>query len=126
MPLHWTVESLFKMITVVADGDVGRGDLQTYFEMVSGANIVGWRKLFDARAARLVFTSQDVNELGVWLRAADAVQMVGALAFVMPEIETPELMRLLGFLAAAKRPMRIFHQRAPAQKWIMSVGSSGV
>ncbi len=121
MPLHWTVQSRLKLITVVADGDVGRGDIDAYLAMVNGTNIAGWRKLFDAQAARPVFTFEDVNQLGVHFRAVDAVRVVGPLAFVMPKVESPELARLLGFLAAAKRPMRIFNEFAPAQKWLLTV-----
>lgn len=121
MPLHWTLESKIQLVTVVAEGDVTRSDVDAYLALVDGANIAGWRKLFDARTARPVFTFQDVNELGVRFRAADAVRVVGPLAFVMPEIQSPELMRLLGFLAAAKRPMRLFHEIAPARRWIMKV-----
>lgn len=121
MPLHWTVQSRLELITVVADGDVGRSDVEAYFAMIDGANIMEWRKLFDARTARPVFTSQDVNELGVRIRAAAATRVVGPLAFVMPQTRPPELMRLLGFFAAAKRPMRLFNELAPALKWITTV-----
>lgn len=121
MPLHWSVESRFHLVTVIAEGDVTYGDVESYLAMVNRADIVHWRKLFDARAGRPVFSLQNVNDLGVRIRTADAVRVVGPLAFVMPEIETPELGRLLGFLAAAKRPMRLFHQLAPARKWIMTV-----
>ncbi|MDB5489757.1 MAG: hypothetical protein JWQ58_3472 [Reyranella sp.] len=121
MPLHWTVQSHIKLIIVVAEGDVGRSDIDGYLAMSSGADIIGWRKLFDARASRSQLTRQDVNELGVRIRAVDAARAVGPIAFVMPKVESPELARLLGFLAVAKRPMRIFNELAPAQKWILTV-----
>ena len=123
MPLHWTVQSNLKLVTVVCEGDVDRSDVEAYLAMVNGANIVDWRKLFDARTARPTFTVEDVNEIGVRIRTADAVRTVGPLAFVMPQAPSPELMRLLGFLAAAKRPMRIFNELAPARKWIMTVAT---
>ena len=122
MPLHWTVESRPQLVSVVAEGDVVLSDVEAYLEMVSAANLSDWRKLIDARTARPAFTVPDVNILGVRVRAADAVRPIGPLAFVTPEAVTPELSRLLGFLAAAKRPMRIFHQLAPARRWIMKVG----
>ena len=43
------------------------------------------------------------------------------MAFVRPTEITPELSRLLGFLAAAKRPMRSFQKLEPARKWILAV-----
>ena len=121
MALHWTVQSHLRLVTVTAEGDVTRSDVEAYFNMSNGANIVEWRKLFDARNGRAVFTGQDVNALGVRIREAATVREVGALAFVMPEIETPELMRFLGFLAAAKRPMRLFRDIDPARRWILKM-----
>ena len=47
--------------------------------------------------------------------------VVGPVAFVRPTEITPELSRLLGFLAAAKRPMRSFQKLEPARKWILAV-----
>lgn len=119
MALHWTVQSHLQLVTVVAEGDVTRSDVEAYLDMVIGANIVHWRRLFDARNGRAIFTDQDVNELGVRIREAAAIQVVGPMAFVLPEIETPELMRFLGFLAAAKRPMKLFREIEPARRWIM-------
>jgi hypothetical protein len=121
MPLHWTVESRLKLITVVADGDVSRSDVDAYLAMSKGADVIGWRKLIDARASRSFLTRQDVSEVGVHIRSVDSVRDVGPLAFVMPKVESPELARLLGFLAAAKRPMRVFNELAPARKWILTV-----
>jgi hypothetical protein len=119
MPLHWTIQSEFKLATVVAEGDVVRSDIEAYLSMVVAADISAWRKLIDARTARLALSDVDVNTLGVRVRAADAVRSIGPLAFVTPEVETAELRRLLGFLAAAKRQMRIFQEFEPARKWIL-------
>jgi hypothetical protein len=65
-------------------------------------------------------TEDDVLAIGLRLREADASGDVGALAVVMPEVDPEGLMRLLGFLAAAKRPMRIFQAIEPARRWIGS------
>ena len=121
MPLHWTVDSRLKLVTVVAEGDVGKADVEAYLAMVAGANLAPWRKLLDARNACPILTLQDVNDLGVRIRAAASAGQVGPLAFVVPETETLELLRLLGFLAAARRPMRVFRTIGPARKWIAKV-----
>lgn len=123
MPIHWTAQSMSNLVTVIAEGDVVKGDVEAFLDLLIGANLAAWSKLIDARAARFVFTSQEVNEIGVRLRAAHAEHSIGPLAFVMPEAKTPEVMRLLGFLAAAERPMRVFQEFAPAQKWIHKAGS---
>jgi hypothetical protein len=118
MSLHWIVESRPRLVTVIAEGDVGKTDMEAYFALIVGANAVEWRKLFDARNGRMALSDPEVNELGVRIRCASATREVGPLAFVMPAIQTPELLRLLGFLAAAKRPMKVFHEIGPARKWI--------
>jgi hypothetical protein len=121
MPLHWIVESRPKLVTIVAEGEVCKADVDAYLAMIDGANLSEWRKLMDARKARPILNLQDVNELGVRIRAAAVTRQVGPLAFVVPAIDTPELLRLLGFLAAAKRPMRVFRTIGPARKWIAQV-----
>lgn len=121
MPLHWILESRSQLMTVVAEGAVDKADFEAYLAMIDGANLWEWRKLFDARKGRLVLTLQDVNDLGVRIRAAAVARQVGALAFIMPEMQNPELLRLLGFLAAAKRPMKVFQTIGPARNWIAKV-----
>ena len=122
MTIHWTIESRFQLVTAVAEGDVDKGDVEAYLAMVNGSpNIPQWRKLLDARSGRLTLAPRDVNDLGAIIRAADAVRTVGPLAFVTPGSETPELLRLLGFFAAAKRPMRIFRNTDHARKWLLSI-----
>lgn len=123
MPLHWTLQSKLRLVTVLAEGDVVRGEIEAYLDMVRAAKVSEWRKLIDSRTARFVLDPQTVGELGVRLRSADLAREMGPLAFVVPEFETPELIRLLGFLAAARRPMRVFDRLEPAQKWILKVGS---
>ena len=108
---------------MVAEGCVVRGEIEACLDMVRAAKVSQWRKLVDARTACFVLDSQIVSELGVRLRSADRLRAMGPLAFVVPEIGTPELMQLLGFLAAAKRPMRVFDRLGPAQKWILKVNA---
>jgi hypothetical protein len=36
MPLHWTMESKIQLVTVVAEGDVTRSDVEAYIAMSSG------------------------------------------------------------------------------------------
>ncbi len=106
-----------------AEGDVVRGEIEACLDMVRDAKVSDWRKLIDARTACFVLDSSSVSELGVRLRSADRMRAMGPLAFVVPEIGTPELMQLLGFLAAARRSMRVFDRLEPAQKWIRKVGA---
>ena len=121
--MHWTVDSRLKLVTVVVEGDVGRPDVEGFLAMASGADLLHWRKLFDARTTRAGLTLQEAIEVGVRIRAAHEVRTVGPLALVMPSTESTEFGRLLGFLAAARRPMRIFRQLEPARKWVLKAAS---
>ena len=104
-----------------AEGEVVRGEIEACLDMFHAAKVSEWRKLINARTACFVLDPQIVSELGVRLRDADRLRVMGPMAFVVPETGTPELMQLLGFLAAAKRRMRVFDRLEPAQKWILKV-----
>lgn len=120
MPLHWTAQSTPPLVTIVADGDITRADLESLFAFVHRAGLMPWRKLFDGRNGQGVFTLEDVEAIGARIREAAGTQEVGPLAFVLPtQGEKPELRRLLGLIAAAQRPMRLFRRVAPARRWIL-------
>jgi hypothetical protein len=120
MPLHWTAQSNPPLVTIVAEGDVTRGDIESLFAFLVRAGLVPWRKLFDGRNGQGVFTLEEVEAIGARIREAAGAQEVGPLAFVMPTGgEKPELRRLLGLIAAAQRPMRLFRRVAPARRWIL-------
>ena len=108
MPLRWTVQFKLKLVTVVAEDDVIRGDFEDYLTMVSNANVSAWRQLINARAARLALTLEDVNQFGARVRVADAQRMAGALAFVIPEADTPDWGDSSGFWRQAKDPCGSF------------------
>lgn len=121
MALHWSLDPSQHLVMVSAEGDVTRVDIEAYLSAVESSNAVGWRKLVDLRNARMALTEDDVLAIGLIFREADASGDVGALAVVLPTSEPERAMRLLGFLAAAKRPMRLFKAIAPARRWIKSI-----
>lgn len=124
MPLSWTAQSNPPLVTIVADGDVTRGDIESVFAFLVRADLVRWPKLFDGRNGQGVFTLEEVEAIGVRIREAAQVQDVGALAFVLPTAnEKPELRRLLGLIVAARRPMRLFRRVAPARRWILKTNA---
>ena len=123
MTLNWSLDRSQHLVTMSAEGEVTRADIEAYLSAIARANAVGWRKLADFRKARMGLTEDDVLAIGLIFRQADAAGDVGALAVVMPASgpDAERAMRLLGFLAAAKRPMRIFKAIAPARRWIESL-----
>jgi hypothetical protein len=121
MTLHWSLDSSQQLATVTAEGEVTRADVEAYLSEVDRLNARSWRKLVDLRNAQGVLTDEDVTLIGWTFREAAKSSDVGPLAVVMPSSEPERVLRLLGFLAAAKRPMRLFKTMAPAQRWIESM-----
>jgi len=116
--LHWTIDSRKRLVTHTADGDLTRGDLMAYFDAVTGAEAWKWRKLFDARRCTPAMSPEDLMAIGVRIRAQHARGMTGPIAIVLPETDNEIFTRLLGFIATAKRPMRVFRTLDPARQWI--------
>jgi hypothetical protein len=121
MPLRSSPDPIQQLVTVTAEGEVTRADVEAYLSEVDRLNARSWRKLVDLRNSQGILTGEDVELIGWTFREAAKSSDVGALAVVMPSSEPERVMRLLGFLAAAKRPMRLFKTMAPAQRWIESV-----
>lgn len=118
MPLYWQFDSRRRLVAAVADADVTIGDLDAYLDAVVGVGALGWRKLFDARDAKVALSPEEVLALGVRIRGLHLLGTVGPLAFVLPKAEADGILRLLGFMAAADRQMRVFKAMGPARRWI--------
>lgn len=118
MPLQWKLNPSQQFVTVTGEGEVTLTEIEAYLSEIERSNAIGWRKLVDLRDAQADLAADDVIALGLRFREADAAGEVGALAVVMPKADPERVMRLLGFLAAAKRPLRIFQAIEPARRWI--------
>ncbi|MDP1966893.1 MAG: hypothetical protein Q8K93_32390 [Reyranella sp.] len=77
-----------------------------------------YRKLFDGGRGETHMEAEEILALGARMRATAERGRVGALAVVVPSAHAAALGRVLGMLAAAERPMRVFRQVGPARKWI--------
>lgn len=122
MPLHWTIDSRAKLISVVADGSLRLPDLEAMLDVVVGSNILGYRKLFDGTAARPEMNAEEHLVIGVRLRNlhAEAGGRLGPVAVVVPDENYWQAARVLGILAVPKRPMRVFKQADKARAWLDS------
>ncbi len=117
MPLYWTIDSRQKLVTVTCEGDVTRADLVDYLNVVEGAGALTYCKLFDGTAFQTSMTALDMLEIGARFRNYHA-RPIGPLAIVLPPDKADLFARVLGILAAADRPMRVFTRLAPARRWI--------
>lgn len=103
------------------DGNVDLGEVNVMLDAVVGANGLGYRKLFDGTNGSTQMSAIDMLSVGVRMRALqDGDREHGPLAIVVTEDKYPMMSRLLGILAAARRPMRVFKDAGKARKWLDS------
>ena len=122
MPLHWTVDSKERLVIATAEGAVTRAEVENYLEVMNGAGTLPYRKFFDCSRADTAMTPEDMLAIGVRIRARHATTgTLGPLAIVVPPAKSELISRVLGILAAANRPMRIFSDIEPARRWIESL-----
>ena len=119
MPLHWTIDSKTHLFTIVAEGDITRAEFEACLDVIDQAGLHPYRKLFDGIHADTRMGPEDILAMGVRMRTSHQTQSVGPLAIAIAEDKVAMLSRVLGMLAAANRPMRIFHQVEPARDWIL-------
>jgi hypothetical protein len=120
MPLQWTIDHDIKRVVATAAGDVTRAEVEAFLDAIERENATAYCKLFDGAAGRSHMVTDDV--LAICVRIRDSHRNpVGPLAIVVPPEMPPLVPRVLGVLAAAKRPMRIFHSLKPAQRWLDSL-----
>ena len=129
MALHWFIDSRKRLIVVTAEGPVSRADIDGLLDAVTGAMALPYRKLVDATAGRFAMGAVDLLAIGARVRSLH-VGSVGAVALVLPgrppHDDEPEdaptlVARLIGIVASAKRPLRMFKSVTAARRWLDSL-----
>ena len=123
MALYWTIDSRHQLVVVTAEGDVTRADADDYLDAIEGGGAVGYRKLYDGRAGHFVMTHDEMMAVAIRFRSYHH-RPVGALAIVLPPDNAEPVARVLGILASAERPLKLFTSMVPAQRWIDSLVSA--
>ena len=118
MPLHWIIDSRAELVSVVAEGDVSLSDAMTFLRTLTGAKVTGYRKLFDGRNGSSSMSEQELLMICVEIRSHHSLGKVGALAVISNPEQTEPFARVLGALALADRPMRLFDNTARARNWL--------
>ncbi len=121
MPVHWKIDSDTRMMSVQAEGLVARHEFEAMLDAMEGADAVGYAKLFDGRGADTAMGVAELMAIGVRIKALHARQAprpVGPLAIVIDGDKFGLVARVLGILATARRPMRVFDEIEPARKWL--------
>jgi hypothetical protein len=118
MPLYWTIDSKQRLFTGTAEGEVTLADAMSLLEALAGAKALSYRKLFDGRAVQSAMTGEELLAVCAEIRVCHELGPVGALAIVCTPEQTVTFARLLGALAAADRPIKLFSSLRQAGTWL--------
>ncbi len=118
MPLHWKIDPARRFMFMRGSGDVSCADVEELIEAIVDGGALGYDKLCDGSAASTSMSEEEMLNLGMRFRAIHAGATVGALAMVMPVDRGDRMERMLGMIAAAERPMRVFTDLDKAQAWL--------
>ena len=120
MPIYWTIDSRQELVVVTAEGDVTRMDAEEYLDVVDGSGALAYRKLYDGRAGNAAMDHDEMMAIAARFRSYHH-RPVGPLAIVLLHDQAEPVVRLLGVLASADRPLKLFNSPAPARRWIESL-----
>lgn len=120
MPIHLTVDHAAQLMTAIAEGDISKQDFEEFLDATVSENTGGYRKLFDGRNATTHMSAEDVFAFGIRMKTRHGIEKTGPLAVVMTAEHYDLVSRVLGMLATAERPMRIFEDLETAHKWLES------
>jgi len=126
MPLHWTIDSRLQLFVAACDGNIEPTEVNQMLDAIVGANGLVFRKLFDGTHGETKMTALEILTVGVRIRDLQNADVEhGPLAIVVPDDKYMLLSRVLGILAAARRPMRVFKDADRALKWLDSPAIRG-
>jgi DNA-binding IclR family transcriptional regulator len=120
MPIYWTIDSKQQLVVVTAEGDITRTDAEEYLDAVEGGGALGYRKLYDGRGGDVAMNYEEMMAIAARFRSYHH-RPVGALAIVLPHDKAEPVARVLGILASADRPLKLFTSLALARRWIDSL-----
>lgn len=126
MPLYWTIDSRKRLFTGIGEGDVTLEDALSLLEALAGARALSYRKLFDGRAVQSGMTMDELLALCAKIRTYHEQGPLGAVAMVGTPEQTVKFARLLGALASADRPMKVFSSLRQARNWLDQQAMTGL
>jgi len=118
MPIQWTISKPTRLVVAVCKGLVTRKDIEGYLDAVVVADVMSYRKIFDATHAAGGLSDEDMMALGARIRAYATTGEMGPLAIVASMPESYERAHLYTALSEARRPIRIFRELHEARQWL--------
>ncbi len=120
MPLYWRIDSQEHLVTVVAEGDVLPAEINAYLDMLDATGFHSWRKLFNGVDGHSSMGAENALAIAARIRDSHHRFEVGPLAIVAQAEKVEMFQRVVGALAAADRPLRVFDDAEAARVWILA------
>jgi hypothetical protein len=118
MPVQWTISKPHQLVIAVARDELRLADVEEYFDGVTVADALPYRKIFDTTAARMMLSDADMMVLGARIRAYQKMSKLGPLAIVAVTEPAYQQARLFEVLAEGDRPVKIFRELHLAREWL--------
>ena len=118
MSVSWSIDPEKQLMTAVAAGVVTREDIEAFFDETTAAHVAPYAKLFDGSAIETTMGPEDTLALGVRVQQLHQEGAMGPLAIVLPLHMMDLVRRMVGILAVAARPLKVFTDVALARAWL--------
>ena len=118
MPIRIRISPLDHMIIGETEGEVTLADLLGYFDSVTAARALHFRKIFDSTNGTSVLSDDDVAVLKTRMQAFVELGKVGPFAVVAGSQRHGRLAAICQTVASADRPMRVFRDIRSARLWL--------
>lgn len=121
MPLLWNIQSEARFFEVICEGDVEAHEVHAMLDALLESRALGHRKLFDGTRGETRMGAMEIIDIGVRMRSLHKGDVeLGPLAVAIADDKYALIGRVLGMLAAPRRPMRIFKTAKQAHRWLNS------
>ncbi len=121
MPLHWNIKSDARLFEVICEGNVEAHEVHAMLDVLVGSGALGYRKIFDGTRGETRMGTMEIIDIGVRMRSLHKGDVaLGPLAVAIADDKYVLLGRVLGMLAAPRRPMRVFKTAKQAYRWLNS------
>jgi hypothetical protein len=118
MPLTWEIDTEQRVMTMVTEGDVTFAEVNACLDAHAIGDTLAYRKLYDGSRGSTSMSQEELLAIGWRIRNYHQSAKVGPLAVVFAPDKLEMMSRIMGMLAAADRPMRVFVDRDKARQWL--------
>jgi hypothetical protein len=118
MPLVWDIDTEQRVMTMVTDGDVTLAEVNACLDAHATGDTLTYRKLFDGSRGTTSMNPEELLAIGWRIRNYHQSAKVGPLAVVFAPDKMELMSRIMGMLAVADRPMRVFVDGEKARQWL--------